>query len=113
MPHHEAGSRTEPPWSPPMATSTSPAATRAALPELDPPADRLGSHGLCTAPLAEVWLPPEKQRSSQTDLPATVPPAARTRVTTVASSSGTKPSSEREPFIIGSPATITLSLTAT
>ncbi len=32
MPHHAAGMRMEPPWSPPMAMSTAPLATRAALP---------------------------------------------------------------------------------
>ena len=32
-----AGMRTDPPWSVPRAISTSPAATRAALPEEDPP----------------------------------------------------------------------------
>ena len=96
-----------------MAMSTAPDATRAALPELEPPEERVVSHGFRTGPLALVWLPPEKHRSSQTDLPATVPPAARILVTTVASSTGTKPSSEREPFIIGRPATMTLSLMAT
>src|SRR5215469_3831761 len=39
--------------------------------------------GLWTGPLALVWLPPEKQKYSQTVLPAIEPPAARIRVTTV------------------------------
>ena len=42
-----------------------------------------------------------------------VAPAASSRVTTVASRSGTKPSRVREPFIIGTPATSMLSLIAT
>ena len=63
--------------------------------------------------MTEVWLPPEKQRSSQTALPVIVAPASSRRVTTVASSRGTKPSRVCEPFIIGTPATSTLSLTAT
>ena len=37
----------------------------------------------------EVWEPPEKQRSSHTAFPAIVAPAASSRVTTVASRSGT------------------------
>jgi hypothetical protein len=41
--------------------------------------------------VAEVWLPPEKQKFSHTALPTISAPASSTRVTTVASSSGTKP----------------------
>ena len=62
---------------------------------------------------AQVWLAPEKHRSSHAALPAIVPPASRMRVTTVASISGTYPSSNAEPFIIGTPATQILSLIAT
>src|SRR4051812_39053945 len=69
--------------------------------------------GLCTGPLAEVCEPPEKQNSSQTALPAIVAPASSSRVTTVASTVGMKPSIVDEPFIIGTPATQTLSLIAT
>ena len=93
--------------------STSPAATRAALPEEDPPAERDGSQGLRTGPVRDVKLDPEKQRSSQTALPVIVAPAASNRDTTVASRVGMNPSSVSEPFIIGTPATIVLSLTAT
>jgi hypothetical protein len=39
MPQNAAGMRIEPPWSPPNAIGTSPAATTAALPEDDPPAE--------------------------------------------------------------------------
>ena len=106
--------RTDPPWSPPTAMSTSAAATRAAAQPLDEPPDvRVGSQGLRTGPLSEVWLAPEKQRLSQTALPTTVAPASSSRVTTVASYDGTNPSTVREPFIIGTPATEMLSLIAT
>ena len=71
------------------------------------------SHGLRTGPLAEVKLEPEQHRSSQTVLPAIVAPAASSRSTTVASRLGTKPSTARDPFIIGIPATAMLSLIAT
>src|SRR5947209_13976475 len=67
--------RMEPPWSPPMAMSTAPAATSAALPLDEPPVVRVGSCGLRTGPLSLVWLPPEKHRLSQTALPRMVPPA--------------------------------------
>src|SRR3954468_14040140 len=113
MPLNADGMRIEPPWSPPSARSTSPAATSAALPLELPPVVRDGSQGLRTGPVHEVWLPPEKQRSSQTALPVIVVPAARSRLTTVASREGTKPSSVCEPFIIGTPATAVLSLIAT
>src|SRR4051812_24781258 len=113
MPEKAAGMRIEPPWSPPTARSTSPDATSAALPLELPPVVRDGSHGLPTGPVTEVWLPPEKQRSSHTDLPVIVAPAASSRLTTVASRLGTKPSRVCEPFIIGTPATAVLSLTAT
>ena len=81
--------RIEPPWSPPSAIATSPAAIRAALPPDEPPAEWSGLCGLRIGPVTQVWLPAEKQRSSQAALPAMVPPASRIRVTTVASSSGT------------------------
>src|SRR5690606_15063547 len=45
-PHALAGIRSEPPPSDPWATGTIPAATAAAEPPLDPPADRLRSHGV-------------------------------------------------------------------
>ena len=89
MPHQLAGMRIDPPWSPPMAMSTSPAATSAALPLEEPPAVRVWSWGLCTGPVSEVWLPPEKHRLSHTALPLMAPPASRMRVTMVASTSGT------------------------
>jgi hypothetical protein len=40
MPLQQLGIRTEPPWSPPMAMSASPAATSAAEPLEEPPALR-------------------------------------------------------------------------
>src|SRR5918911_3975196 len=92
--------------------SHSPATTKAALPLDEPPAERLGSWGFSTGPVSEVWLPPEKHRSSQTALPTISPPASRMRVTTVASNSGTYPSTVAEPFIIGMPATQILSFMA-
>src|ERR1700739_5179697 len=99
MPHSDAGIRIDPPWSPPRASSTSPAATSAALPLDDPPVSRVVSHGLLTGPGAEVKLDPEAQRSSQTLLPVIVAPAASSRSTTVASRLGAKASRARGPVI--------------
>src|SRR6201991_826788 len=113
MPLNDAGIPTAPPWSPPVATSTAPDATRAALPLDDPPVVRVRSHGFSTGPVREVCEPPEKQRSSQTAFPVIVAPAASIRLTIVASRAGTYPSNVAEPFIIGTPATAVLSLTAT
>ena len=62
--------------------------------------------------MREVCDPPEKHRSSQTALPAIVVPADSMRLTTEASRVGTNPSTVAYPFIIGTPATIVLSLTA-
>src|SRR5919106_3707498 len=93
--------------------STAPDATSAALPDDDPPDERDGSQGFRTGAGREVKLDPEKHRSSQTALPAMLAPAARRRLTTVASRVGTKPSTVSEPFIIGTPATMMLSLIAT
>ena len=87
--------------------------TSAALPDDEPPALRVVSHGLRTGHGLEVKLAPEKQRSSHIDLPVTVAPAASRRVTAVASRRGTKPSTVAEPLVIGTPATLTLSLMAT
>src|SRR5246127_5433392 len=86
-PHQADGVRIDPPWSPPSAMVTSPAATSAALPPEEPPVECLGLCGLRIGPVAQVWLPAEKQRSSQAALPAITPPASRMRVTTVASTS--------------------------
>lgn len=75
----------------------------AALPLDEPPALRAGSHGLRTGAGHDVKLAPEKQRFSHTDFPATLAPASSGRVTTVASRAGTNPSTDDEPFAIGTP----------
>ena len=72
-----------------VAEKQRPAATSAALPADEPPLVRVWSQGFKVGPLSVVWLPPEKQRLSQSDLPAISPPASRMRVTSVASISGT------------------------
>ena len=49
-PQQADGIRIEPPPSPPMPTGTIPEATAAAVPPLEPPGERLGSHGLRVSP---------------------------------------------------------------
>jgi hypothetical protein len=50
VPQHADGIRIEPAESVPRAASTSPAASAAAFPPLDPPATRPGATGLGTVP---------------------------------------------------------------
>ena len=113
VPQKDDGRRMEPPWSPPIAISTSPAATRAAEPEEEPPVVCAGFLGFRVGPWAQVWLPPEVQKFSHTALPKITPPASRIRVTIVASTSGTYPSRMEVPAAIGTPARQTLSLRTT
>ena len=89
MPVIDAGMRIEPAWSPPSAMSTSPEATSAALPVEEPPGVWPGLRGLSAMSEADVLLPPETQKYSHTDLPRIVAPASSSRVTTLASISGT------------------------
>ncbi len=49
-PQHADGMRIDPPPSPPMPAGTSPAATAAAVPPLEPPVDLRRSHGLRAMP---------------------------------------------------------------
>ena len=113
VPQSAEGMRIEPPWSPPIASSTSPWATSAAEPEEDPPAECPWRWGLCTRPVTLVWLPPDAQRFSQCALPAISTPASSSRGTMLASTSATKPSRIDEPFSRGTPASMTLSFRAT
>src|SRR5947207_5751634 len=55
-PHAAAGMRIDPPVSLPIDAQAMPAATLTADPPLDPPGDRAGSVGWCTAPKAESSL---------------------------------------------------------
>src|SRR5262245_31699792 len=105
--------RTDPPWSLPTVTSALPAATSAALPLDDPPVECVGRRGFRTAPVTAVFDPDDRPNASAVALPTTRAPASRTRVTTVASMSGTNPSRTPDPFVVGTPATRTLSLNAT
>ena len=76
-PQHDAGTRIEPVPSPPEAAGTTPAATAAADPPLEPPGVMAGDHGLTVRPNNEgsvvQWLP----HSGVLVLPNTTSPAVR------------------------------------
>ena len=110
-PHCAAGILVLPPESAPIARSASPAATAAAEPPEEPPAEWDGRSGLRGGPKTLVTPKPEPEKSSRFVLPTIVPPASSTRSTTTASTSGVY-ESVREPFVIGMPATATESFTA-
>ncbi len=80
-PQTAAGMRIEPRPSLPWATGTIAEATAAALPPEDPPAVRVGSHGLRTTPVA-LPLVPQIPSSGIREMPTTRAPAARSRRTT-------------------------------
>ena len=84
-PHNAAGWRIEPPVSLPKPSGANPAATAAALPPDEPPGTRLMSCGLRVGPNAEFSVLDPIANSSRLVLPITTAPAARRRVTTVAS----------------------------
>src|SRR3989442_286166 len=94
-PQKVAGFRIDPDVSPPVATVSSPAARAAADPLLDPPGVRVRFHGLCASGNAPPPPALPKENSGKLVLPTSTAPARFSRATTVASKSGTKPSSTR------------------
>ena len=74
-----------------------PVARAAADPPLDPPAVRARFHGLRVAPKTALTVLGPKANSGVLVLPMTMAPAARSRSTTSASSSGTWSSKSLEP----------------
>ena len=90
--------------SPPDAAGTTPAATAAAEPPLDPPGVIDGDHGFTVGPNSEgsvvQWLP----HSGVLVLPNTTSPAARYRSTIQADSVATWVRNAREPIASGAPA---------
>ncbi len=102
-PHHEAGVRTEPPVSSPSETAHSAAATAAPEPADEPPVSCSVFHGLRGWPNGKSMVPPSAN-SVRFSLPSRMPPAAVSRATTVASSSGTLSARMREPAVVRTPA---------
>ncbi len=84
-PQHAAGMRIEPAPSAPSAAGTSPAATAAAEPPLEPPGVRSRSHGLRVTPQVADSVNGHRPSSGIVVLPTTTMPASRSRRTTSAS----------------------------
>ncbi len=87
MPHTADGMRIEPPVSVPSAPKHMPAASAAADPPLEPPAERSGSSGWRTGPNADSSLVVPKANSCRLVLPTMIAPAARSCVIDAASAS--------------------------
>ena len=96
----------------PSASGTIPAASAAAAPPLEPPAERLGSRGLRVVPKTrlKVWEP--AANSGTLVRPISTAPARRIRSTTRSSRSGTWSAKSGEPYVVRQPATSWVSLTA-
>ena len=90
-----------------------PVASAAAEPPLEPPAVRARSHGLRVAPNTALTVLGPNANSGVLVLPSTMAPAARSRWTTSASSSGTWSSKSLEPWVVRMPAVGVTSLMAT
>ena len=110
-PQKAAGIRTEPAVSVPRDASTRPAATAAPLPPLEPPQMCSGFHGLSAGPKCGLVVEAPYANSWVLSFPAIVPPAARSRATQSASSSGTRWSTF-DAAVVGMPATSMTSFTA-
>ncbi len=87
MPQNDDGIRMDPPVSVPRAMGTTPAASAAADPPLDPPVIRVGSQGFAVGPHAETRFVAPAASSCMLVLPTTMAPAARIRRTSSASAS--------------------------
>jgi hypothetical protein len=111
-PLSDAGWRTLPPVSVPSAQTTSPAATAAALPPLEPPGTRDVSHGLRTGPKAEFSFEDPIANSSQFVFPASTAPPPDSRAQAVASYGGTYPSRILEPQVVRTPFVVKTSFSA-
>ena len=88
MPLAAAGTRPDPAVSVPRATSTRPAATATAEPELDPPDTRAGQWAFGQGPWGERVPTSPVANWSRLALPTTTAPAARSAATAVASCVG-------------------------
>ena len=81
----------------PSAAGTTPAATAAAEPPLEPPVVRPRSHGLRVSPASALRVSPSSPNSGVFVLPTTIAPASRRRSTASESWSGTKSPKRAEP----------------
>ena len=110
MPQAAAGMRIEPPVSVPTEANPIPVTTAAAEPPLEPPADRVRSTGLWTAPKAVSSLVVPNANSCRLVLPMTIAPASRRRLTTGASADAIA-AGTFDAAVVGVPRTSTRSFT--
>ena len=96
-----------------MAAPTSPAATAAPLPPLEPPGVRLGFHGFRVAPHPAVSVNGRIASSESVVLPMITAPPARSRRAVTPSAVAGVGSYPSLPNRVGAPSTSTLSLIAT
>ena len=112
MPQNAAGSLTDPPVSDPMPPSTSPAATAAAVPLLDPAVLRAVSQGLRAAGQGRSGSGPAKACSWQASLPSMTMPATARSAAAAASLRSSQPANWREQPVVAMPAVAKMSLCA-
>src|SRR5258705_8100837 len=105
--------RIEPPPSPPVASATTPAATNAAEPPLEPPGVRDVSQGLRVMPVSGPWVMPFHPNSGVAVLQKNTAPASRRRPEPGGSSVLGAPGVPVEPKRIGQPPTWAVSLIST
>src|SRR3954468_22510952 len=96
--------RIDPLRSPPSPRNPSPAARAPAVPPLDPPGVRDGSQGLREVPARSLYDCQSPASSGMLVLPTTIAPAAFSRATATASSSGTYEASFVHPEVVRTPA---------
>jgi hypothetical protein len=114
-PHRPAGTRTDPPPSMPRAKAAMPAATDAADPDDDPPANRAVSCGLRAVPHTGFRPVMPTPASWQLAFPSRTAPAARSAATAGASAPATPPrcaARMADPAVVAYPAASTPSMTA-
>ena len=118
-PHNAAGHTIDPSVSVPTARGARPAATAAADPDDEPPAERSSACGLTQSPPTALQpdVEPVDRKFAHSDrlvLPRTMAPAARSRVTSGASVAGPSSHNASEPAVVPiGPAVSMLSLTRT
>src|SRR5687767_14396900 len=105
MPHQDAGKRTEPPVSVPMAAGVRPPATATPEPLEEPPGVRctLRSHGLRGVPMCVFVPQPPIANSTVCVLPSTIMPAEMRRRARVAVTGDTRLAHTLEPPVVTRP----------
>jgi hypothetical protein len=83
------GRRSDPPWSVPCASHTSPVASATAPPPVEPPQVSDVFHGLCVRPNTSLNVLPPAPNSGVFDLAITIPPLLSMRWTTGCDVAGT------------------------